>query len=271
MQSNLQKMCGKCAGTGLPAVNPLNPQTWNRYAYVSNSPLNAIDPTGLNPNGVACRGANEGSANCIRYSADCTQGAGFCPPPPLNGTTLDLLMSRIPVVERQWIGPYGYWRYWNAYTESGMYGDLVTVRGHYGDVFVGFMDAIAANNDTFLGWDANAWRAFRSSLFSWKNFSAGFKEGGCFSQFAEEAFDPEDSMGLQDQAIKASAQSGAYVAATAYAVNQGLAVPMRSSIVRGILDVGETAGESAAIGATVYSEGKALVNEVNSFKNGQCQ
>lgn len=32
---------------GLAAVNPLNPQSWNRYAYVLNSPLNAIDPSGL--------------------------------------------------------------------------------------------------------------------------------------------------------------------------------------------------------------------------------
>jgi RHS repeat-associated protein len=32
---------------GLAAVDPANPQTWNRYAYVLNSPLNLIDPLGL--------------------------------------------------------------------------------------------------------------------------------------------------------------------------------------------------------------------------------
>jgi RHS repeat-associated protein len=32
---------------GLAAVDPTNPQTWNRYAYVGNSPLNTIDPLGL--------------------------------------------------------------------------------------------------------------------------------------------------------------------------------------------------------------------------------
>ncbi len=32
---------------GMGAVNVTNPQTWNRYAYVANMPLNATDPLGL--------------------------------------------------------------------------------------------------------------------------------------------------------------------------------------------------------------------------------
>jgi RHS repeat-associated protein len=32
---------------GLGAVSIANPQTWNRYAYVANNPLNAVDPLGL--------------------------------------------------------------------------------------------------------------------------------------------------------------------------------------------------------------------------------
>jgi len=32
---------------GLAAVDLTNPQTWNRYAYVGNNPLNAVDPLGL--------------------------------------------------------------------------------------------------------------------------------------------------------------------------------------------------------------------------------
>jgi RHS repeat-associated protein len=31
----------------MKSVNRLNPQTWNRYAYVVNNPLNRIDPLGL--------------------------------------------------------------------------------------------------------------------------------------------------------------------------------------------------------------------------------
>jgi len=32
---------------GLGAVDPTNPQSWNRYAYVANTPLSAVDPLGL--------------------------------------------------------------------------------------------------------------------------------------------------------------------------------------------------------------------------------
>ena len=39
---------------GLRAVNPSNPQTWNRYAYVMNNPLAMTDVLGLDPHG--CQG-----------------------------------------------------------------------------------------------------------------------------------------------------------------------------------------------------------------------
>jgi len=51
---------------GLVAVDITNPQTWNRYAYVVNNPLNAVDPLGLycaiNPDGGTFRGCTQGAA-----------------------------------------------------------------------------------------------------------------------------------------------------------------------------------------------------------------
>jgi RHS repeat-associated protein len=51
---------------GLAAVDITNPQTWNRYAYVGNNPLNATDPLGLY---CAVNADGTGTLN------GCTQGA----------------------------------------------------------------------------------------------------------------------------------------------------------------------------------------------------
>jgi RHS repeat-associated protein len=34
---------------GLAVADPFNPQSWNRYAYVNNNPINAVDPFGMCP------------------------------------------------------------------------------------------------------------------------------------------------------------------------------------------------------------------------------
>ncbi len=41
---------------GLAAVDPSNPQSWNRYSYVSNDPIDYVDPAGLTdcPQGKTC-------------------------------------------------------------------------------------------------------------------------------------------------------------------------------------------------------------------------
>jgi RHS repeat-associated protein len=54
---------------GLVAASPSNPQSWNRYAYVGNSPTSFIDPTGLLEE-VVCSGADGQAA----ANPDCAGG-----------------------------------------------------------------------------------------------------------------------------------------------------------------------------------------------------
>jgi RHS repeat-associated protein len=65
---------------GLSAVNPTNPQSWNRYAYVANSPLSYIDPSGLIA--VGCSGELHASADPWCSGGGSGGGAGggggFC-------------------------------------------------------------------------------------------------------------------------------------------------------------------------------------------------
>src|SRR5689334_9770236 len=51
---------------GLAVVNPEDPPSWNRYAYVGNMPLNFVEPLGLAP---------------PRSPENCNPKRGFCVDP----------------------------------------------------------------------------------------------------------------------------------------------------------------------------------------------
>ncbi len=61
---------------GLGAVDPTNPQSWNRYAYVSNNPLLLVDPLGLDD----CYQDSSGTWHCPGESVTVNGGA----PPPID-------------------------------------------------------------------------------------------------------------------------------------------------------------------------------------------
>jgi len=66
---------------GRAAVDITNPQTWNRYAYVANNPLNAVDPLGLFVNAcfsldpTSCSGSLDYGGSGW-WSYDSSQGVG---------------------------------------------------------------------------------------------------------------------------------------------------------------------------------------------------
>lgn len=79
---------------GMAAVDPMNPESWNRYAYVGNSPLTATDANGL----VTLPGCEEGDFGC---------GGGLDPGCGMwGGPEGDICTLLLPVIGR-WGGGGG--------------------------------------------------------------------------------------------------------------------------------------------------------------------
>ena len=74
----------------------------------------------------------------------------------------------------------------------------------------------------------------------------------------------------RDQALETAGAASGYTTALAYAARRGLTVPMRSSVVRGFLHLGEKAGTVATLLVTIGEESEALHTEVSAMANGEC-
>lgn len=68
-----------------------------------------------------------------------------------------------------------------------------------------------------------------------------------------------------------AARAAAAAAAARHIINRGLPVPLRSSIVRGILGGGEILGYSIALGPVIYAESKGLKAEIQAWRSGTCR
>ncbi|MGB6523972.1 MAG: hypothetical protein WBE87_03545, partial [Candidatus Acidiferrales bacterium] len=94
----------------------------------------------------------------------------------------------------------------------------------------------------------------------------------CASVFFSTAFDDlkNEVFFPFGQGPEAAATATATAGAMQYTISQGLAYPLKSSIVRGILDLGETASV-AIVGIPVIIAGsKGLAAEFNANRAGTC-
>ncbi len=267
-------------------------QGWNQYAYATN-PLSFTDPLGLYVGGP-------GSGGCTidGCGTNASGGGGGVTAP---GGSPSYYFEGFPISAGvfQQLTQFGQ----GQTSFSGNTSDLGIIINTYSYVppvgtaaFNGLpafllqsaligVDFIPspANNSSSWGWDFT--QAFFGGLVS----SAGWKgvyhsvtdEGGCdrlmFETFAGD-FNPlpDESASSSDVAEvgpKAVAQAGR-TAATTYSIYQGLSVPLRSSVYRGLqsstLSYASAAEEAAPYLLVGYATGHSVLTAGSAAYNGEC-
>lgn len=226
---------------GLAAVDPTNPQSWNRYAYVSDDPMDFIDPWGL------FGSCPPGSGPNIQNS----DGTTSCGPPDNGGfppgQCFDSFLDGI------FIGSLC----------DGSSGGRENTRSSGGAKGGGNS---SGSSPKIVNGDG---RTCTPSVFD-----PSCKPPSCPAVFLKSAVNATDSLNLPVLPPGSDLGDAAKAAAGAVAlnriVNQGLVVPLRSSIVRSILAVGEGVANVLIFGPIIVSEGIGLVDEYKAWRSGTC-
>jgi len=267
--------------SGLAAVDPTTPQSWNRYAYVLNNPLALTDFLGLDCvyNGSYVNGAvDENSAD----SGIVTVTTGDCD----NSTEANANAGYYVDCDGCLFDGNG-----QAYTPTldPATGTLYFVdangNGIPGTNIFGFADptglvtsiTVTAGQDGSVSW----WGAFASNLFSWKNFTDEFKQGGCVNVFGGATLDAlnpfSPSLSSAGEATAAVLAASKYNAAVQYAASApnylggtGLLYPMKSSVVRGMISDANATAAAGPLLAADLALAQGFGTEMHSMATGGC-
>ena len=222
---------------GLDAVDPSNPQSWNRYAYVLNDPLALVDPTGLD-----CQ-TFEGITTCSPDPIT-PNPISLCPP----GGTFTGPCSGLPTCP-----PTG--------CKSDAQQCVAKALKNGGNA------AACAGGHAVPPPPTNCIKSVFNPTCQTPS------KPSCPTVFFESLFS-YDPHGAAQAPTGHGAEDAATLSAGAFAmrhiIQRGLVVPLRSSIVRNIFLAGEVASEAITYGPILYSEGSALNDEWQDWKTGAC-
>jgi len=259
---------------GLAAVDPGNPQSWNRYAYVMNNPMNLIDPIGMAPR-VRCGVARDEEYICIPLP-DTGGSLGT------SGDEFDLL--KVPVYGLTWI-PFPLNQPGPNISFQGGFATTQLTDGYYlgwGLVGNGLVFSDPGNSG---GNGSGAW--IRNFAKSFIKFSGGPRgKQLCVVEFLKAAgsqlnpFSPSGAttaeLGTRAAGAAAVARPWIYAALrTNTHGGTGLICPWCSSTFRNF--VGEyytyaaDANAAAPVAGLVVAEAFALFQEYNLAKEGICE
>jgi len=115
--------------------------------------------------------------------------------------------------------------------------------------------------------------AFGENLISAQYWKSELSDGGCLAVFSHGAEDSDILAPLQagnSAGVETFIKGQAATAAVGYAAAHGLSVPMRSSVVRGILQAGETTAAAFAPAYLDIQVAVGLIKEVTALGKGEC-
>jgi len=262
---------------GLAAVNPVNPQSWNRYGYVLNNPLRAIDPLGLDC--VFLNDAGDGIEEIapeLDASACGDQGgvyfAGTIDPNSLQfDPNSDYVFAEGAAGNSQ-------------FSCGGANCDQGSLDAFANSLFDPSSVTVTASQSGNSSWAWTFTKTFFSNFVSPQFYKQELKQGGCLNTFVHatgNALIPtplpsvSTTAGAGTMAVSAAMR---YNAAQAYAASrtnvlggQGLIFPQKSIPYNNILE-GSTV-TSLAEGGLGYVDGalfQGLLAEAEAAYNGNC-